>query len=146
MSIWGTFWLLKAKKWGKMGQKRCARSGLHHIWLIIMKSVQNEKVPLPQMIMVCQKNFHISKEKIIFWLFLWFWKNHKNGQKLKVEIFLAHLNHLGKLYFFIFYTFWFVKNQKLKLKIKINTFVHGQFLPFCQKMPKIPIFMKNSFS
>ena len=41
MSIYGTFWLLKAKKWGKMGQKRCARSGLHHIWLILMKSVQN---------------------------------------------------------------------------------------------------------
>ena len=74
--------LLKAKNWGEMGQKRCARSGLHHIWLILMKSVQNEKVLFPQMIMVCQKNFHLSKEKNIFWLFLWFWKNHKNGQKL----------------------------------------------------------------
>ena len=35
--------LLKAKNWGEMGQKRCARSGLHHIWPILMKSVQNEK-------------------------------------------------------------------------------------------------------
>ena len=57
MSIWGTFWPLKAKKWGKMGQNRCAWSGLHHIWLILMKSVLNEKVLFLQIIKVCGKKF-----------------------------------------------------------------------------------------
>ena len=47
-----------------------------------------------------------KRPKIIFF----FWK---------VEIFLAHLNHLGKQYFFIFYNFGF--NQK---KIKKDTFFH----------------------
>ena len=46
------------------------------------KSVENEKVQFSQMIKVYQKNFHLSKEKINFWPFLWFFQNHKNSQKI----------------------------------------------------------------
>ena len=45
----------------------------------------------------------------------------------KVEIFLAHLNHLGKLYFLIFYTFLFVKNwvnMKTKTLLCMGIFCH----------------------
>ena len=46
------------------------------------KSVENEKVQFSQMIKVCRKNFQLSKEKINFWPFLWFFQNHKNSQKI----------------------------------------------------------------
>ena len=82
MSIWGTFWPLKAKKWGKMGQNRCARSVTNHVWLILMKSVPNEKEVFPQMIKVCQKNFSCFKRKkwflAIFVIFEEITKTDKN--------------------------------------------------------------------
>ena len=40
-----------------MGQNRCARSDSNHVWLILMKSVLNEKGVFPQMIKVCEKKF-----------------------------------------------------------------------------------------
>ena len=119
MSIWGTFWLLKAKKWGKMGQKRCARTGLHHIWLILMKSVQNEKVLFSQMIKVCQKKFSCFLRKNRFLaIFVILEKSQKRPKSFfsfeRWKFFLTHLNHLGKQYFFIFYTFWFDQNKSKK--------------------------------
>ena len=69
MSIWGTFFPLKVKKWGKMGQNKCAQSGLHN-WLILMKSVLNEKVLFLQMIKVYQKNVMFLKKNLIFGCFL----------------------------------------------------------------------------
>ena len=38
-----------------MGQNKCARSVTNHVWLILMKSVLNEKGVFPQMIKVCKK-------------------------------------------------------------------------------------------
>ena len=49
----------------------------------------------------------------------------------KVEIFLAHLNHLRKLYFLIFYTFWFVKKMgKIEKKTLFPVFGPKGFLYF----------------
>ena len=53
-----------------MGQNRCAQSDSNYVRLILMKSVLNEKEVFPQMIKVCQKKFHVLKEKIDFWPFL----------------------------------------------------------------------------
>ena len=69
-----------------------------------------------------KKNFHVFKEKNRFLaVFVILEKSQKRPKIVfffwKVEIFLAHLNHFGKQYFFIFYTFWF--DQK---KIKKDTF------------------------
>ena len=106
MSIWGTFWPLKAKKWGKMGQNRCARSDSNHVWLILMKSVINGKVLFSQMIKVCQKKFSCFLRKNRFLaVFVILEKSQKRPKIVfffwKVEIFLAHLNHLRKHSFFI---------------------------------------------
>ena len=75
-----------------------------------LKSVENEKIQFSQMIKVCQKNFHLSKEKINFWPFLWFFPKSQKWSKnifffWKVENFLAHHNHLRKQYLFILNTF-----------------------------------------
>ena len=84
-----------------------------------------------------------------FWPFSCFGQNHKNGQKTifyfeKWKFFLAHLNHLGRRKFFIFYTFWF--GQKRWQKWKKYTFVHGPFLQFlAQKCQKYPFSWKNPF-
>ena len=66
----GHFLTVKGKKWGKMGQNMCARSDYNHVWLILMKSVLNEKGVFPQMIKVCKKKFYLSKEKLDFLPFL----------------------------------------------------------------------------
>ena len=58
-----------------MGQNRCARSVSNHVWLILMKSVLNEKGVFPQMIKVCKKkNFMFFKKKSIFGRFCDFGK------------------------------------------------------------------------
>ena len=134
MSIWGTFWPLKVKKWGKMGQNMCARSDSNHVWLILRKSVLNEKGVFPQMIKVCQKKFACFLRKNWFLaIFVILEKSQKRPKIVfffwKVEIFLAHLNHLGKQYFSIFYTFWFDKNKSKKT---IFSLFFGQKLPFLQ--------------
>ena len=97
-----------------------------------------------------KKNFHFSKEKMDFWPFLWFWQNHKNGQKSifyfeRWKFFSAHLNHLGRQFFCIFYTFWFDQKKWAKLK-KRHFRARPIFSVFGPKMPKISIFMKKSFS
>ena len=124
MSIWGTFWPLKAKKWGKMGQKRCAWSGLQHIWLILMKSVQNEKYCFLKWLRCAKKNFHLSKEKNIFWLFLWFWKNHKNDQKSLFSFerwkFFWHTLIILETVFFHF-LYFLIRSKKIK-KVTFFTF------------------------
>ena len=131
-----------------MGQNRCAWSVTNHVWLILMKSVINGKVLFPQMIKVCQEKFScFLRKKWFLAVFVILEKSQKQAKIIfffwKVEIFLTHLNHLGKQYFFIFYTFLF--DQK-KGKIKKNTFAHNPiFLVFGPKMPKISIFMKNLF-
>ena len=59
------------------------------------------------------------------------------------RFFLPHLNHLGRLKFFILYTFWFY--QKMG-KIKKDTFAHGQFFHFlAQKYQKYQFSWKNLF-
>ena len=146
----GTFWPLKAKKWGKMGKNRCARSVTNHVWLILIKSVLNEKGVFPQMIKVGQKKFSYFLRKNWFLAVFVILEKSQKWPKIifffwKVEIFLTHLNHLGKQYFFIFYTFWF--NQK---KIKKDTFFHFFLAKNCpsfnvegQKVLKIKIFMES---
>ena len=49
-------------------------------------------------------------------------KNHKNCQKIifyfeKWKFFLAHLNHMGRPTFFMFYTFWFGQKSRQKWDI-----------------------------
>ena len=62
----------------------------------------------------------------------------------KVEICLTHLNHLGRLKFFIFYTFWF--NKKNGQNWKKVTFVHSPFFQFlAQKCQKYQFSWKNLF-
>ena len=113
------------------------------------KSIENEKFYSPQMIKVCQKNFHLSKENMVFWPFLWFCQNRKNAQKFifyfkRWKFFLAPHNYLGRLKFFIFYTFWFDKKMgKIRKKALSHTTLFSVFGP---KMPKILIFMKKYFS
>ena len=75
------FWHFWAKNW-KNGP--CAKVPFFRFcpfFLIKSKSIENTKKLSPQMIKVCQKKFHLSKEKMDFWPFLWFWQNHKNRQK-----------------------------------------------------------------
>ena len=84
-----------------------------------------------------------------FWPFLWFWQNHKNGQKSifyfeRWKFFSTHLNHLGRQFFCIFYTFWF--DQKKWAKSKKDTFAHGPFFQFlAQKCQKYQFSWKNLF-
>ena len=84
-----------------------------------------------------------------FWPFLWFWQNHKNGQKSifyfeSWKFFSAHLNHLGRQFFCIFYTFWF--DQKKWAKSKKTQFAHGPFFQFlAQKYQKYQFSWKNPF-
>ena len=141
--------LLKAKNWGEMGQKRCARSGLHHIWLILMKSVQNEKSTVSSNDYGVPKKFPPFKRKKYFLAVFVILEKSQKWPKVdfffwKVEIFSAHLNHLRKLYFLIFYTFWFVK--KMGENENKNTFVHGHFLPFlAKKLQKYQFLWKIPF-
>ena len=76
-----TFWPSKLKE-GQFLAKKSEKSDFFDFFLIESKSIENEKVLFSQMIKVCQKNFHLSKEKINFWPFLWFFQNHKNSQKI----------------------------------------------------------------
>ena len=105
---------------------------------------------LPKWLRCARKKFPLSKEKMDFWPFLWFWQNHKKDQKSvfsleRWKFFSAHLNHLGRQFFCIFYTFWF--DQKKWAKSKKRHFrAQPIFLVFGPKMPKISIFMKKSFS
>ena len=109
-------------------------------FFIESKSMENTKNHLPKWLRCTRKNFHLSKEKMDFWPFLWFWQNHKNGQKSifyfeRWKFFSAHLNHLGRQFFCIFYTFWF--DQKNGQNWKKPTFAHGPLFQFlaqkCQK-------------
>ena len=84
-----------------------------------------------------------------FWPFSWFWQNHKNGQKSifsfeRWKFFSAHLNHLGGLKFFIFYTFWFDQKKWAKSK-KTHFRAWPIFSIFGPQIPKILILMKNIF-
>ena len=144
------FWPLKEKKWGKMGQNKCARNVPNHVWLILMKSVPNEKEVFPQMIKVCQKNFSCFKrKKMIFGHFCDFRRNHKNRQKSifsleRWKFFSSHPKHLGKQYFLIFYNFWFDKKSK---KTLFFTFFLAKNCPSFnfegQKVLKIKVFMES---
>ena len=82
-----------------------------------------------------------------FWPFLWICLNHKNGQKSifyfeRWKFFLAHLIHLERQFFCIFYTFWFDQKKWAKLK-KTHFHAWPIFSVFGPKMPKISIFMKK---
>ena len=74
-----------------MDQKRCAQSDSNHVWPILMKSVLNEKYCF-------LKSLRCAKKNQLFFR--------------KVEIFLAHLNHLVTPYYLVSYTFWFNKFKK----------------------------------
>ena len=86
-----------------------------------------------------------------FWPFLWFCQNHKNGQKsifyfVRWKFFSAHLNHLGRLKFFIFYTFWFDKKNGQNWKKTLSRTAHFfSFWPkninFHEKMFFLGIFL-----
>ena len=85
-----------------------------------------------------------------FWPFLWFCQNHKNGQKSifsfeRWKFFLAHLNHLGRQFFFHFLHF-FIQSKKWAKSKKKHFCAWPIFSVFGPKMPKISIFMKKSFS
>ena len=102
------------------------------------------------MIKVCWIKFPPFKiEKGFLAIFL-FCQNHKNGQKSifyfeRWKFFSAHLNHLGRQFFCIFYTFWFDQKKWAKSK-KTHFGAWPIFSVFGPKMPKISIFMKKSFS
>ena len=77
-------------------------------------------------------------------------QNYKNGQKSifsfeSWKFFSAHLNHLGRQFFCIFYTFRFDQKKWAKSK-KRHFHAWPIFSVFGPKMPKISIFMKKSFS
>ena len=109
-----------------------------------------KKYHFPKWLGCAKKNFHFFQEKMDFWPFLRIFENHKNGQKSifswkKWKFFLAHPNHLGRWYFFIFYTFHEgqvkgAKNQKIHFCALLI------FVVFGPKMGKKMIFLKKSFS
>ena len=85
------------------------------------------------------KNFHISKEKIIFWLSLWFWKNHKNGQKLIFSFerwkFFLHTLIICENWTFSFSTLFDLLKKWLKMKTK-TLLCMGNFCHFWPKNAK----------
>ena len=107
-----------------------------------------KKYRFPKWLSCAKKNFHLSKEKMEFSPFSCFGQNHENSRKSifsleRWKFFLPHQFHLGRRYFFIFYTFLFgKKNGEI---IEAFTFLHFViFAVFGQKMSKILIFMKKS--
>ena len=101
------------------------------------------------MIKVCWKKFPPFKIKNGFLAVFVILPKSQKWPKIdflfwKVEFFLAHLNHLGRLKFFIFYTFWF--DKKNGQNRKKPTFAHGPFFQFlAQKCQKYQFSWKNLF-
>ena len=101
------------------------------------------------MIMVWQKKFPPFKIKNWFLAIFVILAKSQKWPKIyffsfeKWNFFLAHLNHLGRLNFFVFYTFWFDKKNGQNWKKPLSCTAH--FFSFSQKCQKYQFPSKNIF-
>ena len=134
----------KLKKWAV---HKSAFFSILPIFRTKSKSIENTKKLFPQMIKGCWIKFPPFKIEKGFLAIFFILPKSRKWPKIhflfwKVEIFLAHLNHLGRQFFCIFYTFLF--NKKMG-KIKKNSLlctavrksVFFQFCPFFWSNQKV---------